>query len=42
MNLNTSFEVIKETSNIATIKAPKEPEPLTETEMIQLETENKK
>lgn len=42
MDLNTSFEVIKEASNIATTKVPKEPEPLTETEMIQLETENTK
>ena len=63
MDLNTSFQVIKEASNLATTKGafniqdvatiipalqtvlnaiPKEPEPLTETEIIQLETENTK
>ena len=63
MDLNTSFQVIKEASNLATTKGefnmqdvativpalqtalnaiPKEPEPFTETEIIQLETENTK
>ena len=63
MDLNTSFQVIKEASNLATTKwafnmqdvativsalqtvsnaIPKEPEPFTEAEIIQLETENTK